>query len=115
MYSLIKNEESGIQFLKTAEEFFESYNRDPAITRREQKIAELKAGCEEMERRTELLKQFSNHFFEERKKIKSIAMSALDKAIDLGNPDVAEIALAIIGKEYSRDFFGMMNKISGVR
>ena len=115
MYSIIKDEQSGLQFLQAVRVFFDSYNHDREITQIEQKIADLKAGCEEMERRTELLKQFSNDFFEERKKISSIAMFTLDKAIKLGNSNVAEIALSIIGKEYSRDFFGMMNKISGVK
>ena len=41
-------------------------------------------------------------------------MKALDVSINLGDDSVASIALSILGKEYDKDFFGMMNKIGGI-
>ena len=86
-------------------------NRDAKETQHEQTMADLKLRCEDLEKRTELLKQFSSHFFEERKAVREISLTALDKAIEFGDDQIAGIALAILGNEYKRDFFGLMNRI----
>ena len=42
-------------------------------------------------------------------------MKSLDIAISKGDADISAIALAILGREHSKDFFGAVNKISGLR
>ena len=82
---------------------------------RQREIALLEARCHEGALRLENLQKFSADFFENRKRANSLAMTALDKAIELGDERIAQIALAIIDGEYSKDFFGMMNRIGGIR
>lgn len=96
---------------------FDNYvnDREKALTRLEKEISKLKLQCAEIERRTALMDQFAKQFFEERKKIRTLAMKTLDIAISKGDSEISAIALTIIGNEYSKDFLGMMNKISGLR
>ena len=110
------SEEDTIDFLQRAGNMLENYltDREAVLTRREKNIAALQARCAELELRDEILSQFSDKFFAERQKIRGVAMKALDSAINLGDDKIAEIALSILGKEYSKDFFGMMNKVGGV-
>ena len=115
MYPSVIDEKSAIDVIRVVGEILVSYNREKSITKHEKNIAELKEKCELIARRTDLLKQFSSQFFEERKKIRSIAMSALDIAISQGNADIAAISMSMIGNEYSQDFFGMMNNLSGIK
>ena len=105
-----------IDIFQRVNNLFENYlsNREEVQTKRAKKIAELQARVDELEKRADLLEKFSKNFFEERKKIRAIAMKALDVSINLGDDSVASIALSILGKEYDKDFFGMMNKIGGI-
>lgn len=90
-------------------------DREGTLTREEKKIAALRLKVEESARRLELQNQFTRQFFEEREKIRSLAMKSLDIAIAKGDAEISAIALAILGNEYAKDFFGTMNKISGLR
>lgn len=105
------------EIFNLAHNVFDNYinDREKSLTRLEKDIAKLKLECAEIERRTELMNQFAKQFFEERKKIRTLAMKSLDIAIAKGDSDISAIALTMIGKEYSKDFLGMMNKISGLR
>lgn len=102
--------------LDLIENFLENYlsDREATITARKRELARLQARCQEKALRLEKLQKFSDDFFENRKRLNSLALTALDKAIALGDENIAEIALTIINKEYSKDFFGMMNKIGGL-
>ena len=113
MYPQTQNKIDFIDLMQQTKNFLEHYisNREAVITQREREIANLKQKCEETARRTELLKQFSDQFFEERQKVRQISIEALDQAIEYGDEEIAAIALSILGKEYSKDFFGMINKI----
>lgn len=106
-----------LQIFDLAYNVFDNYvnDREKSLTRLEKEIAKLRLECAEIERRTELMNQFAKQFFEERKKIRNLAMKSLDIAISKGDSDISAIALTILGNEYSKDFFGMMNKISGLR
>lgn len=116
MYPTRQQELDAINTLQLAKNFLENYltDREAAITGKKRQIAILQARCEELALRLERLKNFSEDFFENRKRITSLAMTALDKAIALGDENVAKIALAIIDNEYSKDFFGMMNRVGGI-
>lgn len=98
-------------------DFLERYltDREAAITDRKRQIAQLQARCEEGTLRLAKLQKFSTDFFANRTRINSLAMTALDRAIALGDENVARIALALVDDEYSKDFFGMMNRIGGIR
>lgn len=104
-------------FFDLAYYVFDNYtnDREKSLTRLEKEIAALKLQCEESARRSELLEQFGKQFFEERAKIRKLAMKSLDIAIAKGDAEISAIALAILNKEYSKDFFGMQNKILGLR
>ena len=115
MYPSVIDEKSAIDVIRVAGEILVSYNREKRITKYEKNIADLKEKCELIAQRTDLLKQFSSQFFEERKKIRTIAMAALDVAIAQGNADIAAISMAMIGNEYSQDFFGMMNDLTSIK
>lgn len=110
------SDEDMIDFFQRANNLLENYltNREETLTHREKNIAALQARCAELEMRGELLQKFVDNFFKERQKIRGIAMKALDSAITLGDDKIAEIALTILGNEYSKDFFRMMNKVGGV-
>ena len=105
-----------IEFLKELTYLMEGYlnDRSTSIINRERKIAALQAACEELEHRTELLKQISNQFFNERRKIRELSMQVLDRAIEMGDSNISEHALWLLNNEYSKDFFGMMNKLGGI-
>ena len=96
---------------------FDNYieDRERTLTRLEKEIARLKLETAKIERRTEIMDQFAKQFFAEREKVRKLAMKSLDIAIEKGDAEISAIALAIIGKEYSKDFLGMMNKITGLR
>lgn len=110
------SDEQMIDFFQRAANILENYvtNREETLTRREKNIAAFQARCTELELRGDLLKKFADNFFSERQKIRGIAMKALDSAINLGDDKIAEIALTMLGKEYAKDFFGMMNKVGGI-
>ena len=112
-----QEELDAIDTLELAKNFLEHYlsNREAAITGRKRQIAALQARCEETALRLKRVQKFSEDFFANRTRITALAMTALDRAIDLGDENVAKIALAIIGDEYSKNFFGMMNKLGGIR
>lgn len=116
MYPTTYSEVDMIDFLQRANNLLENYlsNREEVLTQRAKRIAEMQAYCEAIKKRTALLEKFSKNFFEERQKVRNIAIKSLDSAIDLGDVSIAEIALSILGEEYNKDFFGMMNKIGGV-
>ena len=114
MYPDAVDEKVALNVIRAVGELLSSYNREKKVTRYENNIAYLKEKCELIDRRTDLLKQFSSQFFEERKKIRGIAMVSLDIAIAQGNADIAAISMAMIGEEYSRDFFGLMNDLSEI-
>ena len=117
MYAPRQTELDALDALQRAKNFLEHYltNREAAIIGRERQIAQLRARCEEGALRLEQMKKFSSDFFANRRRINSLAMTALDRAIALGDENVAAVALAIIGDERSKDFFGMMNRIGGIR
>ena len=112
-----QRELDAIDLLQRTKNVLENYlsDREATITRRQREIALLEARCHEGALRLENLQKFSADFFENRKRANSLAMTALDKAIELGDERIAQIALAIIDGEYSKDFFGMMNRIGGIR
>lgn len=111
----IQPEADLIDLLQRLKNFLENYlnDREATIRGKEKEIAVLQARCHESALRLENLQKVSNQFFENRKKVTALAMTALDRAISQGDENVADIALAIIDKEYSEDFFGMMNKTGG--
>lgn len=102
-----------IDILQRTKDLLEGYvtNREEIITKRKSEIAALQLKCEETARRTKLAKQFADHFFAERALIRTTVMQALDTAIAHGDEAIADIALTMLGKEYGKDFFGIMNKI----
>ena len=116
MYPSRQQELDAIDLLQRTKNFLENYlsNREATITGKEQQIAQLQARCHESALRLERLQKFSDQFFETRQRINSLAMTALDKAIALGDENVVDIALTIIDNEYSKDFFGMMNRTGGI-
>lgn len=116
MYPSPQTELDAIDTLQRAKNFLENYltNREAAITDKERQIAQLRKHCEENFLRLKKLQNFSADFFENRRRINSLAMRALDRAIELGDENVAAVALAIIDDEYSKDFFGAMNQIGGI-
>lgn len=101
-----------IDILQRTKNLLEGYvtDREAVMTRRRQEIAALEIKCAEKARRTELTKQFADYFFAERALIRATVMQALDTAIENGDEAIADIALAMLGKEYGQDFFGMMKK-----
>lgn len=105
-----------IDLLQRAGKFLEHYlsDREETITAHERKLARLQAQCLEGALRSERVQKFSSQFFKNRQRVNALAMTALDRAIELGDEKVADLALAIIGDEYSKDFFGMMNKVGGI-
>ena len=108
---------SNLEIVELAYNVFDNYinDRERTLTRLEKEIAKLKLECAKIERRTEIMNQFAKQFFAEREKVRKLAMKSLDIAIAKGDSDISAIALAIISKEYSKDFLGMMNKITGLR
>ena len=116
MYPSRQRELDAIDFLQRTKNFLEHYLTDRAatITAKEREISLLKARCRAGVLRLEKTQKFSAQFFENREKVSSLAMQALDHAISLGDENVAELALAILDDEYAKDFFGMMNKIGGI-
>lgn len=104
---------SNLEIIELAEKVFGNYtnDREHTLTRLEKEIAKLKLECAKIERRTEIMNQFAEQFFEERKKIHTLAIKSLDIAIEKGDSEISAIALTIIGREYSKDFLGMINKI----
>ena len=108
---------NNLEILESAYNIFDNYvsDRERTLTRLDREIAKLKIECAEIERRTALMNQFAKQFFSERAKVRNLAMKSLDIAIAKGDSDISAIALTIIGNEYSKDFLGMMNKISGLR
>lgn len=108
---------SDMTFLGDAVDLLTGYaeDREKTLTRQEREIAALRVRCEEAARRADLLEQFTRQFFEERQKIRSLVMKSLNIAIAKGDADISAIALAILGREHSKDFFGAMNKIAGLR
>lgn len=105
-----------IDLLQRSKNFLEHYlsDREATLTAHKRELARLQARCLEGALRLERVKTFSAQFFENRQRVSAVAMTALDKAIELGDEKVADLALAIIGDEYSKDFFGMMNKVGGI-
>lgn len=106
-----------IDFLQRSKNVLENYlsDREATITRRQRELALLEARCHEGVLRLNKVQKFSADFLANRKRIAALANTALDKAIALGDDNVAAIALAIDEAEYAKDFFGMMNKIGGIR
>ena len=117
MYPTRQQELDAIDLLQQIKNFLEHYltDHEAAITGRKRQLAQLQARCEEGALRLENLQKFSTDFFANRQRINSLAMTALDRAIALGDENVARIALVIVDAEYSKDFFGMMNQIGGIR
>lgn len=85
---------------------------DPKRLRRYQKkLAEKQAAYEQKRQNYAVAKQFANHFFEERKKIREIASKALDRAIANGDAGIVEIVLKFIEEDYSQAFFEEVDRI----
>ena len=112
-----RRELDAIDLFQRTRNFLEHYlnDRTATITAKEREIAQLQMRCHELNLRLEKVEKFSRDFFENRKRVIALAMTALDRAIDLGDENVADIALTIIDDEHSKDFFGMMNRIGGIK
>ena len=108
-----QNQIDTIDFIQCTLNLLEHYvnNQEEVITQRAREIVALKLKCEQIEKHVEAKKQLANIFFEQREQARNAAMSALDIAINKGDADISELALAMLGSEYTKDFFGMINKL----
>jgi hypothetical protein len=75
------------------------------ITETSKSIAVLKAKTKELQAYTELADQYFQYQMQERDRLYRSAMEVLDKAIELGNEDMAAIALMTIALVHKKSPF----------
>lgn len=86
-------------------------SQEMAATERERNIAQIKALSLALKARREVLQVYTNNFFEERKMLREMADSALNKAIETGDALLAQMTIELIDFEYGKDLFGKLNRL----
>jgi len=99
---IIKNKQAHCDYLKEQESL---------ITRREALISNIKLMSSVIQERRDLAETFISVYFDERKSLRESAEKSLDKAIEDGDSEVADIILKFIEIIYSDNPFKTINKL----
>ena len=75
------------------------------ITEKEKAIARMKITAESIRANREAKEFFVKEFFAERKKLSEMINKSLDKAIEIGDTEIAELALQMINTMYEKNIF----------
>lgn len=85
------------------------------ITEKEKTIARMKITVEAIRANREAEEYFTGKFFSEKEKLSDMANKALDKAINSGDIELAEIALKLINTIYEKNIFEIKKNKFGER
>lgn len=99
---IIKNKQAHYEYLKEQESL---------ITKREALISNIKLMSCVIKERREVCEAFVNVYFDERKRLRESAEKSLDKAIENGDSEVADIILKFLEIIYSENPFKTINKL----
>ena len=83
-----------------------------SITHRESLIANIKLMTNLATEKREISEATMKLFFEERKTLRTSAEKSLDKAIEIGDADIANVILKFIEIVYENDPFTLLNSLS---
>lgn len=100
--AIINTKQAQFDYLKEQEKL---------ITKREALIANTVLMTRIIKERRELAETFINVYFDERRSLRESAEKSLDKAIENGDFEVADIILKFIDIVYSDDPFKTINKL----
>ncbi|MDF2892045.1 MAG: hypothetical protein K0R80_2412 [Clostridia bacterium] len=85
--------------------------QEMAATEREKSITQIKALSTALRAKREVMQVFTKNFFDERKMLRDMADNALNKAIETGDVELAQITMELIEFEYSKNLFEKLNHI----
>ena len=88
-----------IEVLKFAYHVFDNYanHTQEKITEKDKELAQLAIACQKLK-----------DFFEQREITKIAIMNALDTAIEMGDTDIADMAISLLDSEYEKDLIETM-------
>lgn len=99
-----------MEVLKFAYHVFDNYanHTQEKITEKDKELAQLAIACQKLKEINKLSQTFSKNFFEQREVTKKAIMNALDTAIEMGDTDIADMAISLLDSEYEKDLIKTM-------
>lgn len=99
-----------IEVLKFAYHVFDNYanHTQEKITGKDKELAQLAIACQKMKEINKISCTYSKNFFEQREVTIKAVMNALDTAIEMGDTEIADMALKLLDAEDEKDLIGTL-------
>lgn len=99
-----------LEVLKFAYHVFDNYvnHTQERITDKDKELAQIAIVCQKLKGINKISRTYSNNYFEQRELTKQAVMNALDTAIEMGDSEIAEMAMRLLDSEFSRDLIGTL-------
>lgn len=99
-----------LEVLKFAYHVFDNYvnHTQDNITDKDKELAQISIACQKLKKINKISRTYSKNYFEERELTKMAVMNALDTAIEMGDTEIAEMAMSLLDSEYSKDLIGTL-------
>lgn len=99
-----------LEVLKFAYHVFDNYvnHTQEKITDKDKELAQIAIACQKLKAINKISKTYANNYFEEREITKKAVLKALDTAIEIGDAEIANMAMSLLDAEYDKDLVGTL-------
>ena len=99
-----------LEVLKFAYHVFDNYvnHTQAKITDKDKELAQIAIACQKLKEINKISRTYANNYFEEREITKKAVLKALDTAIEMGDAEIANMAMSLLDSEYDRDLIGTL-------
>lgn len=99
-----------LEVLKFAYHVFDNYvnHTQEKITDKDKELAQIAIACQKLKEINKISRTYANNYFEEREITKKAVLKALDTAIEMGDAEIANMAISLLDSEYDRDLIGTL-------
>ncbi len=99
-----------LEVLKFAYHVFDNYvnHTQEKITDKDKELAQIAIACQKLKEINKISRTYANNYFEEREITKKAVLKALDTAIEMGDAEIANMAMSLLDSEYDRDLIGTL-------